>query len=1821
MSISPSSEALAADTFLKTRRDFPRWFIQLELNCVNNDLWHLVNPDAPDARNPIAKHKAPTAESVLIEEKSKRALQAFQEDPVISAGSTPLPPTEEEVKELLKEAREQYRSEAVDRLTEENRYQRVWLWVTKTVDPNYLGPAERELLTEARETGEKPTLQKLVRIIRTTLSPTQTSTQTQVIEDYQAVLKRAHLGGVEPEKWCRDWLSAYTNGKAYGISEVEGTIASKAFLNAIRANMAPEWGRGQIAALIGNETLGLPTLTLRDHGILFSAMCHETSQQGQLGIFATLGGRSPSNVDHSKKKSQKGGANQQEHLCPCQKDQDRKHRWLPETCYWIQYALTGSSEVGLRKPPTPQVCAEIRERIKQNRWSGLRKKLTEKGWINGQSVPSSTRSGGSTGKFPPNEGVVAATLMPDLLNPELLEAHGVYSTTSFSRHPLADSTLLDNCGAPHLVNDKSLLIPGSFVQTHSGRTIEAGTSSLPIKGEGKRIFRGAFNGANGPGTVDLTLENVVVVEGFHTNIISEARLRSVGIWLDGYHCSLRYGTPEENVELRRLERRFNLTFFEYKPFSQYTSIPRHIPTSDAGIVLMPTMIRRKRNRPWKPSVDYLRPRTDSEALWHIRSGHLGPVALRALVLHARNVKIEGTARIECEHCSKAHATKQVSKRSSQHRSPRPFWRISWDLFDFPRGYDGAQWLLLIKDEYSGKIFGSYLKEKALTEVFITIHRFESWVRRQYRLAICKIRQDNDTSVIAINGETEYQRWAKEEGIDLELTPTHTSEPNGGSERAGQEVITKSIKMLHGANIPEKLYPEVGMAAIWLHNMSPRTGDDQRSPNEVLESWFTQYFRWYSPEIVRTLTADLRPDWSGIYAYGCRAYVLMKERERNLERRAFKVRERGNLGYLVGYLASNIYRIWIPQLRSVITTRNVRFDETKFYNQDDRSEEIPAKEAEEIADVLNEPLGNISPELESVLQLMDNWVITEPGSTTGGGSGERNDLGGEPLTQSPLSGHSGDQDSGVGVLAGNQKAPGLLTPQQTPEPQDVVSSGSGAQGANAQPDRLPTVGQSDIEVIIPDTRQESRLTGGTAVVGPQQGLAQARDHPAAHEETPQGAGQVRSAAPNGENEREKPKRKYEKKVWAPASRTSQRIRDQPKGNPEQRSQEEGPPSAPSTAPPITRSNSEDPIQESITVRQEEQPKPKQKKSKKAVSRRIRNRSPDELGSEGAGSGVYSTVSYGEEGIMLPSDRNWENFISFFHEVEDVVEKGDLEHKTIHAVFAASVNQKAPTRMGAAPSRGRIHRNDLMNSPTKWSQLKDHPLGEEFKQDAIREINTLTKKNVWRVIKRSMAQGNPLPQKWVFTYKFNEEGYLEQCKSRVCVRGDLQEIDTLQSTYAATLAAKSFRMAIAIAAQFDLEIKQFDVITAFLNASREGSTPVECELPEGFKQDGYCVELERALYGLRDSPLLWYKEFSSTLRKLGLIASTEEPCLFYDELRKIILVFYVDDILVMYHKENTGRANEVIAGLNEPYDLKVAGDISWFLGIKVTRDRAARKITLTHDSYIEKITTKYDQAGNAHIPAIPLPVGDLVKSAKQASKQEIKRYQERIGSILYTAIMLRPDVAFAASTLSKFLTNPGDQHFKAANQVLRYLYNTRFLGISYGDRSVGAQALLIAGDASFADDEETRRSSQGYVMMLFGGAIHWKAARQNTVTTSTTEAEMLALTLTAKELMALKRLFRDIQLDLGEPWRIYCDNQQAIRLVVGESERISTKLRHVDIHNLWARQEHSKGSFEVTYLPTDQMPADGLTKSLGRQAFERFRALLNLQFVRTIMVEDV
>ena len=512
---------------------------------------------------------------------------------------------------------------------------------------------------------------------------------------------------------------------------------------------------------------------------------------------------------------------------------------------------------------------------------------------------------------------------------------------------------------------------------------------------------------------------------------------------------------------------------------------------------------------------------------------------------------------------------------------------------------------------------------------------------------------------------------------------------------------------------------------------------------------------------------------------------------------------------------------------------------------------------------------------------------------------------------------------------------------------------------------------------------------------------------------------------------------------------------------------------------------------------------------------------------------------------------------------------------------------------------------------------HPHSAEFRKAADKEFKALLEKGTFQYIEKSRVDDtkDPLPLMWVFTYKFDQDGYLLKHKARLVARGDLQY--TAEDTYAATLAAQTFRAIIAIVAAFDLKTRQYDAVNAFPNALL--TDPIACLCAEGYERTGSLLWVLRALYGLKTSPVLWYNHFTHTLEELGLYPVPETNCLFVNDW--LILIFYVDDILVAYAPKYQERMDEFESKLMSKYEVRALGEAEHFLGIRIIRDRPQRKLWLVQDSYIDKMAGKFNIKTNRG-PKTPLPSIELVPHDGTATAQQTYGYQQRVGSLNYSAVITRPDISKAVSKLAEFLQNPSPIHITAADQTLEYLVGTKYLAIEFDGNQPDRRIFITSSDSAFADDTITRNSSYGFCFSLYGGVIHYKAVKGTTVTTSSTEAELLALSLTGKEFIWWTRFFENIQFDLeDEEPTIYCDNSQTIRLMMKETPKLQTALKHVDIHQCWLRQEVQAKRIKVQWIPTSEMVADGFTKVLPTQKHANFVRLLNLVDIKDkIEIQD-
>ena len=296
---------------------------------------------------------------------------------------------------------------------------------------------------------------------------------------------------------------------------------------------------------------------------------------------------------------------------------------------------------------------------------------------------------------------------------------------------------------------------------------------------------------------------------------------------------------------------------------------------------------------------------------------------------------------------------------------------------------------------------------------------------------------------------------------------------------------------------------------------------------------------------------------------------------------------------------------------------------------------------------------------------------------------------------------------------------------------------------------------------------------------------------------------------------------------------------------------------------------------------------------------------------------------------------------------------------------------------------------------------------------------------------------------------------------------------------------------------------------------------------------------------------------------------------------ILLIYVDDLILLYWPTDVYVANEFEKKPSSNFKLTSIGEAKWFLGIEIIRDRKNKRVWISQRFYCEKLGKKFNIEGRNSHPTIPLPQTTIIcKNEGQASKSQIQGYQQKVGSLGYAAMSTRPDISKAHAVLAQFLQNPSERCLELADHLLSYLYGPRNLALSFNSHEPPWQIFC---DASYADNHD-RKSSQGLLFKMYGGAIEWKATKQKTITTSTTEADLLAFSSIGSSSYWWNRLFSQLKFNSGLKPEILCDNLQSVRIANSESDCIQTKLRHVDVHQLWIRQETSRGNMTVKWIPT-------------------------------------
>jgi len=509
-------------------------------------------------------------------------------------------------------------------------------------------------------------------------------------------------------------------------------------------------------------------------------------------------------------------------------------------------------------------------------------------------------------------------------------------------------------------------------------------------------------------------------------------------------------------------------------------------------------------------------------------------------------------------------------------------------------------------------------------------------------------------------------------------------------------------------------------------------------------------------------------------------------------------------------------------------------------------------------------------------------------------------------------------------------------------------------------------------------------------------------------------------------------------------------------------------------------------------------------------------------------------------------------------------------------------------------------DLPKTP---EEALSGPEAEFWKAAMDEEMGTLGKMETWKKV--LLPEGRKaIGCRWVFTKKRDEHGNIIKYKARLVAQGFSQKPGTDYSndgTFAPVMRFETLRTDLAFAAINNLKLRQFDVKGAYLHGRL--TEEIYMMQPPGYDDEsGAVCLLQRSLYGLKQAGNVWNHELNRVLLDIGFIQLKTDYCCYIrcqDDDFTILLV-WVDDFLSL---STTDSQNDLIEhDLQAHFEVKSLGQPSMLLGIKLHQED--HLITLSQTHFIDTLLKKF---GLENANPVSTPMDSNVKLDELEETDEIINqgepdpklstgYATLIGSLMYLALGTRPDIAYSVNKLAQFTHNPKPKHWTAVKRIFRYLKGTRTHVLTYG----GSDDLLspkinIYCDADWASNAD-RKSVSGYVITMAGGAVSWSSKKQATIALSTAEAEYIAATHVAKQVLWHRSLFRELRFPLPTTSTIFSDNQATIS--IAHHPEFHSRTKHIDIAHHFLRDLVENKTLNLVYINTRENLADLFTKALPK-----------------------
>jgi hypothetical protein len=367
-----------------------------------------------------------------------------------------------------------------------------------------------------------------------------------------------------------------------------------------------------------------------------------------------------------------------------------------------------------------------------------------------------------------------------------------------------------------------------------------------------------------------------------------------------------------------------------------------------------------------------------------------------------------------------------------------------------------------------------------------------------------------------------------------------------------------------------------------------------------------------------------------------------------------------------------------------------------------------------------------------------------------------------------------------------------------------------------------------------------------------------------------------------------------------------------------------------------------------------------------------------------------------------------------------------------------------------------------------------------------------------------------------------------------------------------------------------------------------------------------KLNKILYDLKQSSKIWFETLIKFFFFLSYVSLNVEYNVFIKDDNMIVI--YVNDLI--FTRFNLATIFWLKNVLNERFEMSDLDSCIYYLDIMIFKNRSLKQLILNQSVYVEQMLRNHEMWDCKSLIIFINVSCRLIKASDEYTVDKSLKinYQSIVRSLMYIMLKTRSNITYFISMINHYVFNLTQTHWQTIKRIFRYLRKTHQMKLMFRE---ALKFLKSYTNSNWTEDQDIKRSISEYVFNVDNDVINWFSKRQFIVTLFICEIEYTKQILIAKKIIWLRNLMTQLTCDVkySQTIMIYENNQSVIVLI--KNSQFHARIKYIDIQIHFIKEKVIEEFIDLAYVLIDQMITDDLTKSLIRDKFIQFRAVLEIE----------